>query len=1036
LPIAQFPKIAPPVVTVSSIYTGASAQAVESSVTTPLEEAINGVQGLRYMSSVSGNDGSSSITCTFELTRDLDQAANDVQNAINSALGRLPSEVKLTGVTVGKNAGSFIMAIGMNSTNPRFDAIYLSNYADRYIVDELKRVTGVSDIRVFGERKYAMRIWIDPKRLADNGLAASDVVKALQDQNVQVAAGAIGQPPALRDQPYQISVHAIGRLTTPAEFGNVVVKATPDGGFVRISDVGHVELGAESYQSTLRFNEREAIGLGVLQLPSANALNVSRDVRATMDRLSRKFPAGVTYKVAFDTTQFVDESIKEVTQTLLMAIVLVILVIFIFLQDWRVTLIPSITIPISLIGTFALMKVLGFSINTLTLFGMTLATGLVVDDAIVVVENISRYIQQKKKAPLEAAELGLREIFGAVMATSLVLLAVFVPVAFFPGTTGLLYNQFALTIACSISISAFNALTLTPALSALLLRSEFNPRGFFLWVNEAVARTRAAYGRVLPMLFRARWVVAFLFALGLAGTYLAFKATPRSFVPLEDQGYFIVVMHAPEGGSLAYTNDVIRKAEKVLRAQPEIVDIFSVGGFTFSASGVLNSPNVGIMFARLKPWGERPGSAHTLDAVVARVFPQLYMIPQAQIFAFNPPPIMGLGFFNGFQYQMLDQADLSLQQFTYLAYGMMGAAAKDPKLQGVYTTFRVDTPQLEVNVDRDKAQSLGVPLANIFQTMQIDLGSLYVNDFDFLNRDYRVYVQAQQDYRSRLADLDRLYVASANGAIMPLTELVKTQMVKTSPEIDHYNLFRSILLSGQPAPGYGSGQALDEMKAIGQKVLPPGISYAWSGISLEEIQSGAQAATIFALGLVFVFLVLAAQYESFTDPLIILISVPLAMLGALLGLKVRGFQSDVFAQVGFVMLIGLASKNAILIVEFANQLQEQGKDPVSAVREAAMTRLRPILMTSIAFILGIVPLVVATGAGSAARNSLGTAVFGGMILSTVLNLFVVPVVYVFVEHGRRKRTPPGNGAASGPGGVPAGVPAADGSATLREFRGS
>ena len=1014
LPIAQFPKVAPPVVTVQATYTGASAQTVENSVTTILENAINGVQGLRYISSQSSNDGTSTITCTFDLERDLDLAANDVQNAINTAQARLPNEVKATGVTVGKNSGNFIMGIGISSHRASTSALDLSNYVDLYIRNDLKRIPGVSDAIIFGERKYAMRVWLDPKKLADNGLAATDVTTAIADQNVQVAAGAIGQPPTNGHQPYQYSVRALGRLATPAEFAGIIVKNTPDGGHVYLRDVGRVTLGAETYASDLHFDGRPATGIGILALPSANALDVSKRVRIEMDRLSQNFPAGMYYKLAFDVTTFVNESIKDVIVTLIVAVVLVVLVIYLFLQDWRTTLIPAITIPISLIGTFALMKVLGFSINTLTLFGLTLATGLVVDDAIVVIENIARFIQEKKMAPLAGASAAMREITGAVVATSLVLFAVFVPVAFFPGTTGQLYKQFALTIVCSIGISLFNALTLTPTLSALLLGRGERPRNrFFRAFNGGLGRVRAGYHGSLGGTFRFRYAIVALFVVALAFTGYLFTSTPTGFTPDEDQGYFIATVQAPEGTSQDATEAITRRVEAIIRSRPEVLDIFDVNGFGFTGNG----PNKATMFVRLKEWGDRPGFMHSLTAILyvppKGLAGQFARIPSAQVFAFNPPSIQGVGNFGGFQYELQDVGNVGLPKLDRVALGFMGAAARDPKLRGVFTGFRDDSPQLVVDPDRAKAQSLGVPLAGIFNTMQIYLGSLYVNDFDYLNRAYRVYVQADAPYRSTVADLQQIYVKSNTGAIMPITTLLSSRLERSAPVITHYNLFRSIELNGQPGQGYGSGDAIAEMDKLASHLETPGISHSWSGISLDEIESGSQAVLIFALGIIVVFLVLAAQYESWTDPLVILVSVPLAILGALLAVILRdllaailppiGFVlSDVYAQVGYVMLIGLASKNAILIVEFANQLRAQGLSAAAAARQAAETRLRPILMTSFAFILGIVPLVVASGAGSASRHSLGTPVFGGMILSTILNLFLVPVIYVMIVNLRER----------------------------------
>ncbi len=1020
LPIAQFPRVAPPVVTVTATYTGASALAVEDSVTTPLEEAINGVQGLRYMSSQSSNAGTSTITCTFSLERDLDAATNDVQNAVQTAIARLPAEVTLTGVTVAKNSGNFVMGIGFASRDPNTSALYLSNYGDLYIKNYLKRLPGVSDVIIFGERKYAMRLWLDPKRLADNALAASDVVNALTDQNVQVAAGSIGKPPTNGKQPYEVSVRAVGRLSTPAQFENLILRATPDGGFVRLKDVGRVTLGAEDYSTDLHFDGRPAVGFGILSLPTSNALDVSKNVRAELARLSKKFPRGAYYDIAFDSTTFVNESINEVVITLFIAIVLVILVIFAFLQDWRTTLIPAITIPVSLIGTFALMKALGFSINTLTLFGLTLATGLVVDDAIVVIENIARFIQEKKMSPEAGASAAMKEISGAVVASSLVLLAVFVPVAFFPGTTGQLYKQFALTIACSIAISLFCALTLTPVLSAKLLGAgrERKRLRFFRPINRVITWLRVTYHGALGRLFAYRWIVVGCFVAALALTFVLLKATPTGFTPDEDQGFMIVTVQAPEGTSIDTTEKITTKVEALLTARPEVSDVFDVIGFGFTGNG----SNHATMFVRLKDWKDRPGFLHSLQFILYGLYPKFAQITEAQVFAFNPPAIQGVGNFGGFQYELQDTGNIGLDALTKTAYGYIGLGNRNPDLRAVFTAFRNDSPQLVVDVNRLKAQQLGIPLASLFSTMQVDLGSLYVNDFDYLNRSYRVYVQADTPFRSRVEDLQNIYVRSAAGAIVPLSTLVTATTERTAPVITHYDMFRAIEINGQPSPGHGSGDAIEAMDKIGSQVDPPGVSHEWSGISREEIESGSQSALIFALGIVVVFLVLAAQYESWTDPFIILLCVPLAILGAVGAMLVRsmlasvlpfvGFVlSDVYAQVGFVMLIGLASKNGILIVEFANQLREQGLSPVAAAMQAAETRFRPILMTSLAFILGILPLVFASGAGSASRHSLGTPVFGGMILSTVLNLFVVPIFYVIVvtlrERGKPRPGPAG-----------------------------
>ncbi|MGP6156260.1 MAG: efflux RND transporter permease subunit [Vulcanimicrobiaceae bacterium] len=998
LPIAQFPKITPPVVTVTATYTGATAATVESSVTTPLEEAINGVDGLRYISSTSSSDGTSTILCTFALGKDLDIAASDVQNAVGTASARLPSAVTLAGVTVTKNAGTFVMAYGFSSTNPRYDTLFLSNYVDLNIVDALKRIPGVSNVNVFGQRKYAMRLWIDPKRLADYGLSNDDVVAALNQQNVQIAAGAIGDAPTAADQPFHVNIRAVGRLTTPEQFGNLLLRALPDGGYVRFHDVGRVELGAENYSQMVRFDGKTAVGIGVQALPTANALDVAKAVRAAMAGFEHDFPPGVSAKVAFDATLFVTESLKEVLITLALSIVLVVLVVFIFLQDPRTTLVPILTIPVSLVGTFAIMKVLGFSINTLTMFGLTLATGLVVDDAIVVIENIARFIQTKKMQPLPGATAAMEEITGAVVASSLVLLAVFVPVAFFPGTTGLLYRQFALTIAGSVLISLFIALTLTPVMSRFFLSSTEQHPAMFRPINAVIDATRRGYGRLLPVLVRGRLVVMAVFVLGLGATVLLKQFAPTGFLPDEDNGYFFVTAQLPEDASLVRTSRAIDKIGDIMRAMPEISDVFEVSGRDFGGNGA----NRALAFANLKPWADRQGAQHRLNGILARLRPQLAAVPEAQAFAFGPPAIQGFPNVAGFQFELEDRTNQGFAALAATSGKLIAAARHDPVLSYASTSFRDDAPQFVAELDRGKATTLQVPLQNIADALQISLGSLYVNDFDFQNRAYRVYVEADAPFRTRLDDLSTIYVRSSTGGTIPLSSLLTISQERTAPIITHYNLFRSVELNGVAKPGYGSGQALQAMQSIAAQTLPPGMKYDWSGLSLEALQGGSQSVLVFVLGVVVVFLVLAAKYESLTDPLTILMSVPLTIFGALLALRLRGFVSDVYAQVGFVMLIGLASKNGILIVEFANQLRRRGVDLASAAIEAAETRFRPILMTSLAFIFAILPLVFASGAGSTSRQSLGTTLFGGMIFATVLNLTFVPVLYVVIVRFRSR----------------------------------
>ncbi len=993
LPIAQYPELAPPQVSVSAVYTGASAQTVESAVTVPIEQAINGVEGLLYLTSSSTSSGFSSVTATFDVTRDQDLAAVDIQNRVSSALGRLPNEVKNIGVTVTKASSGFILGAGVYDESGQYDPLFLSNYLDVFVRDAIKRVPGVADVIIFGERKYAMRLWVDPTRLAARQLTASDVVNALREQNVQIAAGQVGQPPAATGQLYQISVRAAGRLSDPREFENIIVKAGENGGLVRLRDVGRAELGAESYTSELRFNGREAVGMGVLQLPTANALDVYDNVVAELDRLSRNFPPGMKYVVAFDTTTVVSESIAEVLQTLLEAIALVILVMFLFLQDWRSTVIPTLTIPVSLIGTFAFVKLLDFSINTLTLFGIVLATGIVVDDAIVVIENIQRHIHEYGRTAREAASEAMREVFGAVIATALVLIAVFVPVAFFPGTTGRLYQQFSLTIAFSVALSAFNAVTLTPALSALLLQGEKKKGAFFRVVERVIESGTALYLRILRGVVRHRFAMVAVFLVGLALTVVVYRVVPTGFVPDEDQAFLIAQVQAPEGASLEYTAGIARQAEAVLAKTPEVAGVFSVMGFSFGGA----APNRGMMFIRLWPVHERTEDEQSAMAVAGRLRAGFSQISGGIVIPFLPPPIRGVGALGGFQFQVLDQSGGEIERLSQATGQLIGAANQSPQLRSVFSTFTSTDPQLVVDIDRERVKSLDMPLNEVSDALQVFLGSQYVNDFDFNNRSYRVYVQADQRFRGDPRHLEQFYARARTGDMLPLDNLVRLRETTAPQVISHFNLFRSAEINGMAAPGVSSGEALESMEDVADRTLPPGFSYAWAGQSLEELKAGRQSIILFGLGLLLVYLTLAAQYESFVLPFIILLAVPLAVLGAVGAQGLRGLTNDIYCQVGLVMMIGLAAKNSILIVEFAEQLRGRGMSIVEAAIEASRIRLRPILMTSLALILGVLPLVFASGAGQAGRHSVGTTVFGGMVVSTFLNVIFIPVLYVVVR---------------------------------------
>jgi HAE1 family hydrophobic/amphiphilic exporter-1 len=994
LPIAQFPDLAPPQVIVSSGYIGANAQTVESAVTIPLEQSINGVEGMKYISSTSGNDGTSQITVVFDVTRNVDLASVDVQNRVNQALGRLPNEVKNTGIIITKQIGGFVLGAGVYSDG-QYDSLFLSNYLDVYVKDALKRVKGVGDAIVFGERKYAMRLWLDPSKMAQRGLTATNVLSALQEQNVQVAAGQIGQPPSPGGQAYQISVRAVGRLSEASEFDNIILKTGSDGTLVRVKDVGHAELGAENYGTLLRFNGHDAVGLAVTQLPGANALDVDKAAKAELLRLSKNFPPGIKAAVAFDTTTVIGESIRDVLITLLEAIALVVIVIYLFLQDWRSTFIPAITIPVSLIGTFIFVKLLGFSINTLTLFGITLATGLVVDDAIVVIENVERHIVEGITEPHNAASVAMKEVAGAVIATSLVLVAVFVPVALFPGTTGILFRQFALTIAFSVAISAFNALTLTPALSAIFLghHRERAQGKFFKLFNDAFNAGSELYRNSVRRALNWRVASLAVFLLLLGATYALYQRVPRAFIPEDDQGYLMFIVQAPQGASLSYTRDICGKAEEVISRDPEINGIFTVVGFSFSGA----ASNQAILFANLRPFEERKGDSHSAATIIQRLRGKLFAVSGALVVPFNPPAVQGLGQFGGFQFELEDLGRNSLQDIANAANKLVakGNASKD--VTGLFTSFTANDPQYLVRIDREKAKSLQVPFNQITNALQVYMGSVYVNDFDFNNRSYRVYVQADAQFRSQAKDIRQYYLRSDAGMMIPLDNLVTVEQTANPQVIRHYNLFRSAEINGTASPGRSSGEGIAAMENLAKKELPNGMTFEWSGLSLEEIESGGKALILFALGLVVVYLTLAAQYESYVLPFIVLLAVPVAILGAVGAQALRGLQNDVYCQIGLVMLIGLASKNAILIVEFAEQLRDQGMSVVEAAVEAARIRLRPILMTSLAFILGVVPLVLARGAGRAGRISVGTTVFGGMIAATTLNLIFIPVLYVIVR---------------------------------------
>lgn len=992
LPISLYPQLAPPQVTVTATYVGASAQEVESAVTIPLEESINGVEGMDYMTSSSSNSGVSTITITFKTGYDLNIAAVDVQNRVASAQGQLPATVNSYGVEINKANNNFVFGAGFYADHGQYSNQFISNYVDVYVADAIKRVPGVGNTMIFGERKYAMRLWLDPVKMAARALTATDVVTALQQQNVEIAAGQLGAPPADPKQQYQIAVNVLGRLTAPQQFDNIVLKNTTNG-IVLLKDVGHAELGAQTYATDLKYNGFSAVGMGVQQLSNANALAVDREAKAELAKLAKSFPPGLKYEIAFDTTTVVGDSIREVLKTLAEAILIVIIVIFFFLQDWRATIIPAVTIPVSLIGTFAFIKVFDFSINSLTLFGITLATGLVVDDAIVVIENVQRHITEGATDAHQATSDAMGEVTSAVIATSLVLIAVFVPVSFFPGTTGILYRQFALTIAFSIGISAFNALTLSPALSAILLRREKIHHGLLHAVDRGIKATSSGYARSIHSVLRWRYVLVLLFLAGLAATVYMYQHVPTAFVPQEDQGLIFLQIQAPPGASLSYTDGLAAQAGAILAQQPEIAGSFAVTGFSFSGA----ASNYGIIFAALKPFSQRKGSQHSAAALVGRLRGQLFAIPGGLVIPFEPPAIQGIGSFGGFQFELQDTGQNTLTDLARIANQIVAASRQSKQLAGLFTPFTANDPLVQVSIDREKAQVLNVPLNQISDALQVYMGSAYVNNFIFNNRSYQVYVQADKNFRRNAQDLRSFYVRSGSGQMVPLDSLVTLVNTSGPQVISHYNLFRSAEIDGSSAPGISTGQGLTAMEQLATKNMVQGMQYSWTGLALQEIESGNKAAIIFGLGILVVYLTLAALYESFVLPFIILLSVPMAVLGALAAVSWRGLSDDVYCQIGLVMLIGLAAKNAILIVEFAEQLRKRGRSIADAAMEAAELRLRPILMTSFAFILGILPLSFASGAGQAGRHSIGTTIIGGMLVSTVLNLFFIPVLYVITK---------------------------------------
>ena len=1003
LPVSQLPDVTPPQVVVSAIYPGASAQVVADTVTTPLEQQINGVEGMTYMSSSSSNDGSSTITITFDVGYPLSIAAVDVQNRVSEAASSLPPIVNQAGITIRKQNPNFVLIVNLTSPDHSVDPVTLSNYAYLQIVDPLKRLAGVGDVQIFGERRYSMRLWLDPDRLSQLGITAVDVQNAVAEQNIQVAAGKIGQSPAPPGTPFEMQVNATGRLSSPEEFGNIVLRANPStGAIVRLRDVARIELGALQYSSSAFFGKDPSVVLAVFQMPGSNALELQERVLKKMDELSKRFPKGIAYAMHYDTTRFVSAAMHDVVFTLLEALFLVVLVVYVFLQSWRTTIIPTIAIPVSLIATLVIMETLGFSLNMLSLLGMVLAIGLVVDDAIVVVENVERQLENGLK-PMEATLKAMSEVTGPIIATTGVLMAVFIPVAFIPGVSGRLYNQFALTVAISVGLSAFNSLTLSPALAAAFLRHRPPSTFFFFrWFNNGFERLSHGYSHLVHFLIRIRWVMLMLFAAVLAATYFISQRIPSTFLPVEDQGYFFVVVQLPDGASLERTDAVAKQVRDILESTPGVDIVGSISGLNFLTNAAQS--NSAVEFAILKPWNERPPE-QSASNLVAAVRGKLLMIPDAFALSFDPPSIPGLGTTGGFEFQVEDLTGRGSQALNDATQALIAEARKQPELdaQQLFTSFSTSTPQFKYDLDRSKAKLLGLNLPDVFNTLQIYLGSLYVNDFNLFGRTFRVTLQADKASRSNASDLSKLYVRNDTGGMVPLSTLGSLKPIVGPETVPHYNNYASALINGGPAPGYSTGQAIAAMERAAATALPRDFSFEWTGITFQELKAGSIAIMVFALASVFVFLILAAQYESWSMPFMVVLAVPLALFGALLAIWVRHMQIDVYSQIGFVMLIGLSAKNAILIVEFAKRRRLEGLSIVEAAMEAGRLRLRPILMTAFAFILGVVPLMIATGAGAASRQSIGTTVFGGMLAATLLTLLFVPVFYATIEKWREGR---------------------------------
>lgn len=1000
LPVDQYPQIVPPVVRISASYPGADAQTVTQAVATPIEQELNGTPGMIYMESSSSNSGGFSATVTFDISTDPDLAAVDIQNRLKKAEARLPAEVVQNGISVEKQAASKLMTITLLSSDPKFDEIYLSNYATLNVLDMLRRVPGVGSVSNVGSRYYAMQIWVMPDKLADLGLTVKDLQTALKDQNRESAAGVLGQAP-MNGIDVTIPITAQGRLSSVSEFEDIVVRANPDGSIIRLKDVARISLEASSYNTESGINGGNAAVLNINMLPGANAMEVATSVKAAMDEIAGNFPEGISYEIPFDMTTYISESIHHVYRTLFEALLLVILVVFLSLQSWRATLIPIVAVPISLIGTFGVMLVFGFSLNMLTLLGLILAIGIVVDDAIVVLENVERHISDGLP-PRKATAKAMQEVTGPVIAIVLVLCAVFIPVAFTGGMAGRMYQQFAITIAVSVVISGAVALTFTPALCALLLKpGHGEPNVFFRKFNGWFEGLTGKYVSIVKLLLRRSLLAVGLFVLVLVGIGGVFERVPGGLVPDEDQGYLIALMTMPDGAAISRTSAVVEKLDKAIMADPLVADVMSFSGMD-AVSGAAKT-NVATFFFTLKPWGERKAPGDSSFDLARKLYGMGFGLEQGSFIAFNPPPISGMSNTGGFEMWLQDRNGRGSVELSDVAQKLAEAANKRPELQGVSTSFTVNAPQLFVELDREKARTLGVNVSDVFQTMQATFGSSYINDFNLYGRTFRVYTQSEKDYRARPEDLAEVYVRNKQDEMIPLTALINVKPTSGPQTVERFNNFQAAKFMGNPATGYSSGQAMTAMEEVAKEVLPDGYTIAWSGSSYQEKLVSSGGSLVFVLALVMVFLILAAQYESWSLPLTVLTAVPFGVLGAITAIWLRGISNDVYFQVALVTLIGLSAKNAILIVEFAvEQYRNEGKDAVHAAEEAARLRFRPIVMTSLAFILGCVPLAVSTGAGAASRHAIGTSVIGGMLVATLVAPLFVPFFFRWIMRASEK----------------------------------